>query len=192
MTDIPSWASLDDDEQILLRTHPSRWVYGKKIVGTTLAFLALLYLILTTPISSIKFGPISGAVFALLVGTIVATIPPLVAYIRWRTTLYLITTKNLWYKRGIYRRDSVDPIEVTEVRDQEWNQTILDRLLRKGDLNIMTMGTGEVDLTFADIPNPKNAYDILNQAKKEGRQHRAEEDRKRSQDDLQRVESPQH
>jgi hypothetical protein len=94
----------------------------------------------------------------------------------------VITNKAVWYKKGIYKRESVDMIKLHEVADREYNGSYFDRFVDKGQFQIMTKGTGKVDMEFWDVPNPSKVNNILKDAQNQARTQRAPGDQQQPQD----------
>jgi len=153
------WADIDSDEKFHLRTHPSRWMLAEKVtIGVLIVFTAI-YLAFRIPFFELS---IAVAISGLIIGFGMIGY----GYVRWKTTVYLITSKQIYYKIGIFKRGSVDPIEIPEVADQEYTQSVFDRIVNKGDFYIKTKGTGDTEVTFADVPNPEGVLRELRKAKK--------------------------
>ncbi|WP_193363539.1 PH domain-containing protein [Halobiforma nitratireducens] len=83
-------------------------------------------------------------------------------YVVWTNTRYVITTDELYKKRGIVSRD-VTQFRIDRVQNTTLEQDVVGRLLGYGDLTIYTAGSGDPELTFERTPNPERANGALNQ-----------------------------
>lgn len=170
-----NWLYLEDDEEVLWSDHPSIWTVFPYVVVGIVMVLVVMRLLQLLPLSNVAIGPFPLSVLAFLTAVLAGAAPAMYALARRRTTLYVITTNEIWFKQGIFRRDSVDMLDVTKVADREYSQSIFDRLVNKGDFEIMSKGTGEVEMTFWDVPNPAEVYEVLRKAEEKGRKQRGQE-----------------
>jgi uncharacterized membrane protein YdbT with pleckstrin-like domain len=143
---------LSDDETIVLETHP----HWKTLVLPVLALLAVLGVagyVYALVSDSIAHWVIVG-VAALLV--IVFTLVP---FLRWRTTLFVMTNKRVVVRSGILSRTGRD-IPLTRVNDVTFTHNLLERLLGCGTLVVESAGErGQVQLT--DIPKVEQVQRTL-------------------------------
>jgi membrane protein YdbS with pleckstrin-like domain len=73
-------------------------------------------------------------------------------YSRWATTNFVLTTDRLIYRAGVVAKKGVEmPLE--RVNTVFSSQSVLERLLRFGDLTIESAGE-RGQQTFSDIPEP--------------------------------------
>lgn len=143
------WVHLTPDETILWAGHPSLVPYLPSIllgVGTIIAGIVVLELFAMAAVAFVL------AVVGLgLVGA---------AYLRRISTGYVITSQELYHKRGIVSRD-VTQIRFERVQNTAFNQTVTERLLSFGDIAIKTAGTGNVEMILEDIPNPERVNELV-------------------------------
>jgi uncharacterized membrane protein YdbT with pleckstrin-like domain len=99
----------------------------------------------------IQVGPVNGmiAVLTLIPLGLLTVLPD---HLRWMTTYYVVTDRRVVKKIGIVRRD-IDPIRLNQIADIEYTQSIWERPIGIGDIQIMTSGTGGEDLTLDSVPH---------------------------------------
>jgi uncharacterized membrane protein YdbT with pleckstrin-like domain len=89
-------------------------------------------------------------------------------FIRWFTTLHVITTERLIHRMGLISKQGKElPLEV--INDVAFKQSALERMFGTGDLLIESAGThGQTHYT--DIPDPEAVQAMIYEAR-EDRQH---------------------
>ena len=93
---------------------------------------------------------------ALPVGAIVAIHAYLV---RW-STRYVFTTKTVYEKRGLLSR-TVTQVRLDRVQNTAFDQSLIERALSYGDLAVYTAGTGGVNLSLRDVPDPQHVNALV-------------------------------
>jgi uncharacterized membrane protein YdbT with pleckstrin-like domain len=138
---------LADNETIdtQLRTH---W---KALVGPVIALLVVVPL--TTFIMA-RIPDSSNRTVIRLVVLVIAVIAliwlSLLPFLRWWTTVYVLTTHRLILRQGIIARSGRD-IPLARINDISFSHTAIERVLRCGTLVVESAGErGQVTLT--DIP----------------------------------------
>lgn len=82
-------------------------------------------------------------------------------YLDWWFTRYIITTERLIARSGVLaRRGKEIPLEV--INDVAFSQSILERLVRSGDLLIESAGE-HGQSRFTDIPRPEDVQSVIYQ-----------------------------
>jgi len=81
---------------------------------------------------------------------------PLIA---WFFTLYVLTNERLIRRSGVLARHGLE-IPLEQVNDVTFTQTILERILRSGDLLIESAGT-QGQSKFSNIPEPEEFHSLL-------------------------------
>lgn len=151
------WIHLGEDEEIRWTGRPSKFT-----IALTLALAALV--------------AISGFVASALLAAWTdlpgwATAVPLLAmfggigwgiavYLDWLRLLYVITDEQIYVKHGLISRD-VTQIRLDRVQNTAYEQTIPERFLAYGDVQIYTAGTSTEDVTFRSVPNPERVKRTL-------------------------------
>lgn len=154
-----SWLTLTDDEEIVWTDHPSLYTHlGQIVLGLVLVVAGIAIArsgVLQTDVGVGTLGSVLGLAL-LVVGAVLAV----VGYLRRTTTVYVLTTKNVYRKAGILRRE-VDPVRLDRVADMEYSQSLVERLANIGDVRIMTAGTGGKDMILEDVPAVQEFVDRL-------------------------------
>lgn len=161
------WLDIDHDERLVWSSHPSRWIVWGKVLLGLVVLIGAFRMIQLIPFTSAKIGPFRLDFLILLIAVVGGFAPALYAHIRRKTTMYVMTDRAVWYKAGIYKRESVDRIELHEITDRDYSQSGFDRLVSKGQFQIMTKGTGKVDMEFWDVPKPGAVKSLLRDTREE-------------------------
>src|SRR5262245_59110768 len=148
---------LTEGEQLVLKLHPH--------VRTMLKPAAILLLILCAAITIIVVLPLNAAhlwqiramvgIAALIASAIWFGLP----FLRWRTTIYEVTTRRLRLREGILTRSGRD-FPLNRISDVSFSQGVLDRVFGCGRLIVESPGeTGQLLLT--EIPNVRRVQAVL-------------------------------
>lgn len=124
---------LNDGEDIVLALHP-HWETFIKSGATLIAALAFGLFVLvgiTDPPSVLNI--VAGLAVLAALGWVGVT------YATWVTTNFVITTDRLIYRHGVLSKHGVE-IPLERVNTVFFSQTILERVLRSGDLVIESAG----------------------------------------------------
>ncbi len=150
---------LSDNEKIVLETHP-HW--------KTLA-LPMLALLFTLGLAGYLIALVDDAIgtYVILgVAVLLIVVLVLIPFLRWRTTLFVITDARVVVRSGILSRTGRD-IPLTRVNDVTFSHNLLERILGCGTLVVESAGErGQVQLT--DVPRveqvQKTLYELAEQA----------------------------
>jgi uncharacterized membrane protein YdbT with pleckstrin-like domain len=125
------WLSLEDDESI-------RWASGPHEYSIIPALLV-------------------GVPFALvLIG-----IPLIVAaYLNYKNTVYVVTDRGLYSKRGVFSRD-VKQVGFDKVQNISYSQSAIGSSLGYGSVDISTAGGSGTELKLRGIPNPASVQELI-------------------------------
>ena len=151
----PDWFHISDDEEVVWESRPHPIELG---VGfPTAVVLAIVGL------GVLAWGVTDG-------GTLIAAVGAAlilggagfagVRYLFWTNTRYVITSTELYKKRGVVSRD-VTQFRLERVQNTSLRQSALGRALGYGDLTVFTAGSGDPELTFERVPRPERASSIL-------------------------------
>ena len=148
---------LTRDEKVVRKLHPHwRDVAAATLVGLLL-IAAAIYVVRITPndttgnvIQWISVG------LAVLIGIPLTILP----FLRWRTTHYVITTHRVMVRRGIFTKTGKD-ITLSKITDVSFTQTLPDRILGSGTLNIESAGDSP-DEMFHSIPHSDQVQQLIN------------------------------
>jgi uncharacterized membrane protein YdbT with pleckstrin-like domain len=83
----------------------------------------------------------------------------------WLTTQYVITNERVIFRAGVLsRRGKEIPLEV--INDVSFHQTVIERLVRSGDLLIES--AGEMGQSrYSEVPHPERLQSIIYQARED-------------------------
>ncbi len=139
--------SLTDDEQLVLRVHPHwKTLVRPLLVAVLVVAAALVAEVLIPSGSAAAVERLVVAAVAILALMLWLMVPVL----RWRTTMYELTTRRLRMRDGIVTRHGRD-IPLARINDVSFAKGPLDRLLGSGRLVVESAGEhGQIVLT--DIP----------------------------------------
>jgi len=151
----PDWFHISEDEDIVWESRPHPITMGARLpVGIGLALVGLLVA---------GWSAIDGRSLLTLLGfglLVVGVAVAVARYLVWTNTRYVITSSELYKKRGIVSRD-VTQFRLERVQNTSLSQSGLGRLLGYGDLTVYTAGSGEPELTFERVPQPEVASSRL-------------------------------
>jgi uncharacterized membrane protein YdbT with pleckstrin-like domain len=82
------------------------------------------------------------------------------AYLSRWSTRYVFTTKAVYEKRGLLSR-TVTQVRFDRVQNTAFEQSLVERSLSYGDIDIYTAGTGGVNLSLRDVPDPKRVNALV-------------------------------
>jgi uncharacterized membrane protein YdbT with pleckstrin-like domain len=143
---------LSDGETVVLETHP----HWKTLVLPVLALLATMVLagfLLAVVDDSTGRYVIAG------VAAVLAVVFFLAPFLRWRTTLFVITDKRVVVRTGILSRTGRD-IPLSRVNDVTFSHNLLERILGCGTLVVESAGErGQVQLT--EVPHVEQVQRTL-------------------------------
>ncbi|PCR90675.1 PH domain-containing protein [Natrinema ejinorense] len=119
------WLSLDDDEEILWAGGPDRrTLVPAFVIGIPLTIVLIGLLIIASE------------------------------YLRVTNTHYVVTTRALYKKTGVFSRD-VKRIEHGKVQDISYSQSALGTHFGYGSVEISTAGGSGVEMSFDSVPDPR-------------------------------------
>lgn len=146
------WLDLGPDEEVLWAGHPSFVPYlGGFALGAALIVAGVAGAILLGEFALV-------GVLGIAAGLAVAGW----TYYRRISTGYVITTAEVYHKEGLIARD-VTQIRYERVQNTSFSQTVLERTLSYGDVIITSAGTGEVEITLHNVPNPERLKRLLSE-----------------------------
>jgi membrane protein YdbS with pleckstrin-like domain len=135
---------LDEREDVVLDLHPHWWYFARPFA---LLVAALAGLVALAVASVAEWGQLALGVVALG-----ALLWFLARYARWATTNFVLTTDRLIHRTGVLAKRGIE-IPLERVNTVFSGQTVLERLLRSGDL-VIESGGERGRQVFADIPRP--------------------------------------
>ena len=82
----------------------------------------------------------------------------LLPVIRWRTTHFVVTTRRVLVREGVFSRQDID-IPISRIESVQFRHTLLERLLGSGTLVIES--ASEEPLEFTDVPRVQEVHAVL-------------------------------
>ena len=135
---------LYEGEEVVLDLRPHWWFLSGPVTATLAALAATVAASVLTD---------NGVVVAgLLVVTVLALLWLLGRYLKWSNTNMVLTTDRLIYRSGVVAKRGIE-IPLERVNNVAYNQTVLERLLRAGDLVIESAGESGQQ-RFTDVARP--------------------------------------
>ena len=164
--------SLVEDEHLVLRLHP----HWKTLVRPLAVAVVVIVAALVGEVL-IPSGPAADigrlAVAAVAIGVLMIWL--MVPVLRWRTTVYELTSRRLRMRDGIITRHGRD-IPLARINDVSFSKGLLDRLLGSGRLTVESAGEhGQIVLN--DIPRVEATQGTLYRLVEE-QQSRLEQDQR--------------
>ena len=156
--DVPEWMQLSKNEELLWSGHQSMWTYiptylAGAILIAAAAALPILEVSLPASMPATILG-VSVVLVALGIGVLVLT------YFQYRTHLYAITSEQVFHRSGILSRN-IDQVRMEQVQNTSCNQSIVERLLSFGTVQLDTAGTANIELNLWGIHRPRKVNRIV-------------------------------
>jgi uncharacterized membrane protein YdbT with pleckstrin-like domain len=134
--------------------HPSwRALTSFYVVGLVAALA--VFLVVGLLLDEMALGVIAG------VGLAVLTL--LIGWFRRVSTVYLITNQRLRISRGVVRR-RVQETRLDRVQNVNFDQSVVDRVLRVGTIDFDTAGTDDSEFRFDWVNDPEGVVRSVNDA----------------------------
>jgi uncharacterized membrane protein YdbT with pleckstrin-like domain len=152
--------NLAPGEQIVFEGHPSwRAIIDFYLKGAAATGLLIALIVLWG--KTIGDGTNTGLVTAvLLVGVGVTAVA---GFLKRVATRYTITNRRLHIKHGIVSRE-VQESRLTRVQDVSYRQSLIQRLLRIGDIDFDTAATDPTSFVFAGVADPSEVVEKVHRA----------------------------
>lgn len=159
------WTHMTSDEEILWSGVPSLWTVAVEVVMGLVLIIAGLTLTIAFGVG-LPWVPeaLTGTLaFAPLVVSVVGLAIIGIPLILLRYTRYIITSEELYRKKGFLRTDVVN-IRHDRIQNTSCNQSFLERVFSFGDILIFTSGTDESEIILGNVPHPQQVRGILAKA----------------------------
>jgi uncharacterized membrane protein YdbT with pleckstrin-like domain len=151
---VPEWVTLGESEEIVWSGSPSLIVIAGSLVGGLLLMTAGVVLYGFVLPSDFEFRWVAWLLLPL--GMLVAG----AAYVRHRSTRYVVTTNEVYRKTGLLSR-RVTSLRLDRIQNTSFEQSFLERLLSFGDVHVDTAGSGGTEITFESVANPQEVSGLL-------------------------------
>ena len=96
---------------------------------------------------------VSDVGLAVLVGAVLVAGVLLYGFIKRIATVYMVSSQRLYIRRGILSK-RVQQTRIDRVQNVNTDQSLLNRILRVGNVDFDTAGTDDSDFHFVGIPGP--------------------------------------
>ena len=148
---------LADNETVERSLHP-HWlsVLVPSMLGVLLLVLAWIVTAMTPDDTSGNRIQTITLVLLLLLAIPLVVVP----FLRWRTTHYVVTSHRVMVRRGILAKSGKD-ITLSKITDVSFQQTLFDRIIRSGTLNIESAGDSADEL-LRNIPRSDEVQQLIN------------------------------
>ena len=134
--------------------HPSwRALMGFYLIGIVAA--VVVFVVVGLLMDEMALGVVAGAALAALT--------LLIGWFRRVSTVYLITNQRLRISRGVARR-RVQETRLDRVQNVNFDQSVVDRMLRVGSVDFDTAGTDDSEFRFDWVNNPEDVVRAVNDA----------------------------
>jgi uncharacterized membrane protein YdbT with pleckstrin-like domain len=120
--------------------------------------------------------PENGTVDLITTGVVILALIPLAVnpVIKWWFTAYVLTSERLITRTGVIARSGIE-LPLQNINNVLFNQNVLERLLKSGDLLIESAGeSGQSE--FSNIPNPEEFQSLLYRTREEQSRRTAAEE----------------
>lgn len=155
-----AWLHLGEDEDILWNGRPSKYTIAFQcIAGLVVGAIGIWGWYLMRG----SLTPDSRLWMLQIVPVIVAAagvLFTLYVFLDWLRILYVITTQEIYVKRGLISRD-VTQVRLSRIQNTTFEQSMVQRALSFGDVHLYTAGSGTEDVTFHDVPRPEAVTELL-------------------------------
>ena len=105
---------------------------------------------------------------AVVIAVVIAGLTLVVGYFRRIATKYLITSQRLRISKGILRK-KVQETRLERVQNVNYEQGVIDRIFRVGNVDFDTAGTDDSEFRFEWVNNPEGVVRAVDQAVEEAR-----------------------
>lgn len=153
---------LHREEHVIYAGHPSwRGTLSFYVRGALVALVGAAVAALVTVIGGEFSLAITIVAFLVLEGGVI-----LGGFLFRFSTTYTITNQRLTIERGILSKH-MQQTRVERVQNVNTDQTLLDRILRVGQVDFDTAGADDSDFTFRGIANPEQVVRAVDRAHRE-------------------------
>ena len=146
-----------EGEELVLRLHPHARTMFWPAVYLVLIVAAVITLLLILPAKTVGLLPVRAGIG--IAGLVAAAIWFGGPFLRWRTTIYEVTTRRLRLREGILSRSGRD-FPLNRISDVSFSQSLLDRIFGCGKLIVESPGE-HGQLTLTEIPDVKRVQAVL-------------------------------
>lgn len=145
---------LTEDETIVRQFRPHWRMLAIPVLWAIAAIVAIVLVYQVLP-------PQDGTVDLITTALILIALIPLVInpLLKWWFTMYVLTSERLITRSGVVARSGIE-LPLANINNVLFNQNVLERILKSGDLLIESAGeSGQSE--FSNIPNPEEFQSLL-------------------------------
>jgi uncharacterized membrane protein YdbT with pleckstrin-like domain len=155
---------LNEGEEIALDLHPHWWFFVREILSGAVLLLVFVFVL------ALFDGSIEQALsWVVGIAFLVWAVWLVMAFVKWRTTYFVVTSERVVYRTGVFARHGVE-IPLDRINNINFHQGIIERIVGAGDLEIESAGE-EGRTTFDNVWHPDGVQqEVYRQMK--GREHR--------------------
>lgn len=149
--DTPDWVTLGSGERVVWQGRPSLYLVRSRLGIATLVFLAGL--------AGVWFLPAEWTWVGWVV-VLASGVAALYAYLGHWSVYYVVTSDKVYLKDGLVNF-SVDTVRLDRIQNATLSQSVLQRLVSCGDIDIATAGEDSEPLVFESVPDPARVNGLL-------------------------------
>ncbi len=142
---------LNDHEELVIDQNPNPWFFFGPSLSTGVALIVLLVAWLDDWEDWLQTG--------LAIVVLVGLLWTLGRAVRWRSTVFVVTTDRVIFRSGVFSKRGVE-IPLDRVNTVFFHQRVLERLVGAGDLTIESGGERGSE-TFTDISHPSEVQNEI-------------------------------
>ncbi|HEX2038132.1 MAG TPA: PH domain-containing protein [Acidimicrobiales bacterium] len=135
---------LNEGEDVVLDLRPHWWVFVKP--GALLVAAVVLLFVVAANVEH------DAATYGALLVVLYAVVRLVVAYLRWATTNFVVTTDRVVYRAGVLAKSGRE-IPLERLNDIAVTQTLFERVIGAGDL-LIESGGERGQSHFTDVRSP--------------------------------------
>ena len=157
-----NWLHLTEGERVRWSGRPSRLtLIPAAVVLVVLVAIGIGLTAFAHPRFEARGWPTILALVPLLI-SLAGLFYGLLTFLRWWRLQYVITDEEIYVKLGLISRD-VTQVPLTRVQNTAFDQSVLERFLKYGDIYVYTAGTHTEDLHLRSVPHPERVKRTLTQ-----------------------------
>lgn len=145
-------------EEPVMVVRPSIW-RGWPALSFGLALLPVVACVVTVLV--VSSGRVSAGAIAFGIGVLVAWLPLLIWWLITTVGVSLeITNKRTIEHRGLLSRSTSEVLH-DHVRNIQIDQSLLDRIVRVGDIGISSSGQDGIEISVKQVPSPQRVKEVI-------------------------------
>lgn len=146
---------LFDEEAVVVDLKPHWWHFAKPASAVAVAMAALIWALTWDESNVLETwgGVVLAAAF------VASSIWLAASWLGWRSTHFVVTSDRVIYRSGVLIKSGI-AIPLERVNNINFHQTILERLIRAGDLQIESAGQ-DGQQNFSDIRRPDEVQRLI-------------------------------